>query len=791
MADANGHHSVPQLPPLEFDGAIESQQPAQQLPVVRFAETDQLMQRASINNNSTDHSSPPPRIIASYPSTADDGSLSSVTNNTTPGITAAAVSRQRRTPHAATSPATPDFSRPQSDANAYLSGDDEDEWEREADMVMASIGELVEASDVDQLTDIAYEEITEFDQILQEAEDEGGGEGEEEEYETINVTIKTYSVAQLKEVAKTVSVATGGNKSSLFARIRDSGSEWIVKGDSDKSFEYKKVKVNSRTLTAVSSEPYWLTLNPEIPPPIDGVDMATGASIGFFGPTNTNNIAGAQRHNFLTHPLETIQRPSFASIDQTRPTQDVGSPSILAKKAIGDIKTARPIDFFSLIITPRFVEKTMVACTNQKAAGEGAGVGGTVYTDFVQFDVNEMYRFLGLLFANGLAPKPDFRKWFETSSMDPLLGSDFIAPLMNKKLPGRGVVPGVRRWKHFRRFLCFYDPRIAMTKQSAEADPLWKVRLLLKQLNKQSMAMWIPGKHVSVDEQTIAFKGRSSMKLRISYKKEGDGFQCDAICDRGYTFAFYFRHGEPPKLPSHLDDLKLPPTARRVVWLAQQLPNHWTRIYMDNLFNSQKLFSALYRVKALAHGVMRMSGRGFPPSVKQDEEKNANKAERLKGTTKAAILKNSVDTPNMIAASVYDNKPVHLMSTVIGNVEWVGKKRKVWSAAAGASIMMSHMRLNLIDEYNQYMNSTDIADQLRNTYRPDHWMRNKKWWWAIFIWAIGVARVNAYKIYVEMFDDAKRQKEKDLPPLWNHREFIHELVLDLMSYDYTTIMSKK
>ena len=96
------------------------------------------------------------------------------------------------------------------------------------------------------------------------------------------------------------------------------------------------------------------------------------------------------------------------------------------------------------------------------------------------------------------------------------------------------------------------------------------------------------------------------------------------------------------------------------------------------------------------------------------------------------------------------------MSMVVGNVEWVEKKRKVWLAAAGANIMMSHMRLNLIDEYNQYMNSTDIADQLRNTYRPDHWMRNQKWWWAIFIWAMGVARVNAYKIYVEMFDDAKR-----------------------------------
>ena len=84
---------------------------------------------------------------------------------------------------------------------------------------------------------------------------------------------------------------------------------------------------------------------------------------------------------------------------------------------------------------------------------------------------------------------------------------------------------------------------------------------------------------------------------------------------------------------------------------------------MDNLFNSQKLFTALYCMKALAHGVMQTLGRGFPQSVKQDKEKNANKADMLKGTAKAAILKNSVDTPNIIATSVYKNKPVHFMST--------------------------------------------------------------------------------------------------------------------------------
>ena len=32
-----------------------------------------------------------------------------------------------------------------------------------------------------------------------------------------------------------------------------------------------------------------------------------------------------------------------------------------------------------------------------------------------------------------------------------------------------------------------------------------------------------------------------------------------------------------------------------------------------------------------------------------------------------------------------------------------------------------------IDEYNKNMNGADIADQLRNQYRPGRWLRNRKW----------------------------------------------------------------
>jgi hypothetical protein len=62
---------------------------------------------------------------------------------------------------------------------------------------------------------------------------------------------------------------------------------------------------------------------------------------------------------------------------------------------------------------------------------------------------------------------------------------------------------------------------------------------------------------------------------------------------------------------------------------------------MDNLFNSQKLFTALHIAEALAHGVARTNARGVPPLIIQKEEKNKDRAEKLRGTTLAAKLHDS------------------------------------------------------------------------------------------------------------------------------------------------------
>jgi hypothetical protein len=85
---------------------------------------------------------------------------------------------------------------------------------------------------------------------------------------------------------------------------------------------------------------------------------------------------------------------------------------------------------------------------------------------------------------------------------------------------------------------------------------------LLDELNKQAKDMWVPGKWVTIDEQTLGLQGASGMKLRILYKHEGDGFQCDAVCDGGYTYySFYFRHGPPPNVGEQYKHLELSPTA--------------------------------------------------------------------------------------------------------------------------------------------------------------------------------------------------------------------------------------
>jgi hypothetical protein len=76
------------------------------------------------------------------------------------------------------------------------------------------------------------------------------------------------------------------------------------------------------------------------------------------------------------------------------------------------------------------------------------------------------------------------------------------------------------------------------------------------------------------------------------------------------------------------------------------------------------------------------------------------------------------------------------------------KERLVFNVDTGRVENIRFLRLNVNDFYNHAMGNVDVSDQLRNTYRFDHWLRKRKWWWLIVFWWIGVMLVNAYVYYI-------------------------------------------
>jgi hypothetical protein len=180
----------------------------------------------------------------------------------------------------------------------------------------------------------------------------------------------------------------------------------------------------------------------------------------------------------------------------------------------------------------------LVEATNCRAVADGTGTG--LYQDYVPFDVKELYKFVGLLFANGLLPRPRFEYWFETQDCKPLFVNDKFCKAMDKHVQSTGYkVSGKRQWKHFRRYFTMADYR-DHPKWKQQENSLWKVQEFIDKMNKQAKDMWLPGKFVAINDQTIRFQGKSGMKLQILYKREGGGFQCDVVCDQGYTYLFWF-----------------------------------------------------------------------------------------------------------------------------------------------------------------------------------------------------------------------------------------------------------
>ncbi len=112
-----------------------------------------------------------------------------------------------------------------------------------------------------------------------------------------------------------------------------------------------------------------------------------------------------------TAAATTPRTPNLAEGEEDKEDDNkLGGPSPHCRKLIPKLRFARPKDFFDTQLTPTYMA-WLIKATNSGAVADGAGVG--TYADFVLFDLPKLNKFVGLLLANGLTPKPQFEYWFE------------------------------------------------------------------------------------------------------------------------------------------------------------------------------------------------------------------------------------------------------------------------------------------------------------------------------------------------------------------------------------------
>ena len=379
--------------------------------------------------------------------------------------------------------------------------------------------------------------------------DNGGGDGVGDTFVLLTeAEIKGFKVDTLRKELKSRGLHVTGKKAELVERL-------------EKAMVDKVCVAVTRNSEPASTNVFtpgtrWITLTPldeTLDDPNDG-SAFHAPTPNFPGVNIRTENAAPKKRNYG----ETFDRPPFvATVDideldsfkrrkldprtkkvQTKSVrvEDTGMPKPAFLRKHGLDCDSLPHEWFEVFL-PKTLTSLWTTYTNTKALLANAGQKGEIYPDFKPFTPTELRKHIGVYFVHGLSPSPHVNQKFQSQADNPMNGNDFVKSCLGPN--------ATRRHKHFKHFLAVQDP--LQINPSREQYPNWKVEPLLIWMKKVSMEAWKCGRIISVDEQTIGFQGRHGAKLRITYKREGDGFQCDALCDDGYTYTFYFRHQPAPE----------------------------------------------------------------------------------------------------------------------------------------------------------------------------------------------------------------------------------------------------
>ena len=156
----------------------------------------------------------------------------------------------------------------------------------------------------------------------------------------------------------------------------------------------------------------------------------------------------------------------------------------------------------------------------------------------------------------------------------------------------------------------------------------------------------------------------------------------------------------------------LAPLHCRLMHMFSCLNDQGHKCNMNNLYNSINFARTAYNLEMYdkdgnsvrkcvkTQGVVRASGRGVPPCVRQEMLEGKAALEAAKGTTKLALLKGDPKSCNLLVGSCYDQRPFYMLLHAVSSVGWVEKTKKVYSRELEKEVDFKLLRWSLSNNYN-------------------------------------------------------------------------------------------
>nr|XP_055037155.1 piggyBac transposable element-derived protein 4-like [Misgurnus anguillicaudatus] len=304
---------------------------------------------------------------------------------------------------------------------------------------------------------------------------------------------------------------------------------------------------------------------------------------------------------------------------------------------------------------------------------------------------------------------------------------DYWAEYWPTATPGFGKVMSRNRFEMILSFLHFTNNEDCVERGQPGYDRLFKIRPIINLVIPRFSAVYGPSKQLSLDEMTIAFKGKSTLKMYNPNKPDKYGYKVFVLSEAksGYVLQWSMYTGQ---------SVNVNPDFGATHLVVRELMAPYTgkghEVYMDSYYTSPAIADELASNDLGLCGTVSSKRKGMP-----------------KGLTREQLPLRKGDDPvfmrkgKMLACAWHDTKRLTMLSTLHSNT-CVRKRIRTKHTDSG------YREINrpvCVDDYNSFMGGVDTADQRMKTYLFPH--RSRKWYNRIFNAILSVSMVNAHIIY--------------------------------------------